>query len=150
MPNCETLCTQTGGGLCEAVCGNRGYCCKRPEPDDPDNGGCPDIAKWSVLPVQDSKWRCVTPPGGRIDKSIDEDTIYKGDKCILDNDYSLLQHHFSFDGHSDFLFRSNEMTPRVCFLECLNQGAHIKFYGLKNGTDCYCGEKLRYFFIKYR
>ena len=36
------------------------------------------------------------------------------------------------------------MTPQVCFHECLNQGQNIKFYGIKNGTDCYCGSKLSY------
>ena len=68
--------------------------------------------------------------------------------CILDHDYSLLQHHFSSADQSDFRFRSSVMTPRVCFLECLNQGPNIAFYGLKNGIDCYCGEKLRYFHVK--
>ena len=144
-PNCEIECTRVGGGPCPAICGNGGYCCKRPEPGDSDIGNCPDIAKWSVLPVQNSKWRCVTPPGGPVDESIDEYQEFDGKQCILDHDYNLLQHHFSLNGQSDFRFRSAEMTPHVCLLECLNQGPHIAFYGLKNGMDCYCGQKLRYF-----
>ena len=60
----------------------------------------------------------------------------------MDHEYSLLQHQFT---STDFLFRSAEMTPHVCFLECLNEGPMIRFYGIKNGTDCYCGDKLRYF-----
>ena len=74
---------------------------------------------------------------------------FDGLNCILDHDYSLLQHHFSIADNSDFRFRSSEMTPRVCFLECLNQGPNIAFYGLKNGIDCYCGEKLRYLLISF-
>ena len=145
-PNCEVECTRRGGGPCPLVCGNGGYCCKRPEPGDADNDNCPDIAKWSVLPVKNSKWRCVAPPGGPVDQSIDEYRDFDGENCILDNDYSLLQHHFSSNGQTDFLFRSSEMTTHICLQECLNQGPHIGFYGLKNGTDCYCGEQLRYFY----
>ena len=142
--NCDAECTRVGGGPCPAVCGNRGYCCKRPEPGDSEIGSCPDIAKWSVLPVQDSKWRCVAPAGGPVDESIDENGDFDGENCILDSDFSILQHQFLLNGQSDFVFRSDEMTPRVCLLECLNQGLDILFYGLKGGTDCYCGEKLRY------
>ena len=86
----------------------------------------------------------MTPSSGPVDESIDEYKEFDGKQCILDHDYNLLQHHFLFDGESDFRFRSTEMTPHVCLLECLNQGPHIAFYGLKNGTDCYCAEKLRY------
>ena len=71
--DCETKCQRSGGGPCPNVCGKRGYCCKRPESTDEEIGNCPDIAKWSVLPVHDSKWRCVAPPGGFVDDSIDEE-----------------------------------------------------------------------------
>ena len=71
--DCETECHRLGGGPCPNACGKRGYCCKRPESTDEEIGSCPDIAKWSVLPVHDSKWRCVAPPGGFVDDSIDEE-----------------------------------------------------------------------------
>ena len=138
--NCEIYCDRSGGGPCPSICGKRGYCCKRPESTDEEIGSCPDIAKWSVLPVFDSKWRCVAPPGGFVDNSIDEESEFNG-ACVMDNEYSLLQHQFP---STDFRFRSNEMTPHVCFLECLNQGPLIRFYGIKNGTDCYCGDKLSF------
>ena len=71
--DCETECQRSGGGPCPNACGKRGYCCKRPESTDEEIGSCPDIAKWSVLPVHDSKWRCVAPAGGFVDDSIDEE-----------------------------------------------------------------------------
>ena len=72
-PNCSTECDRIGGGPCPSVCGERGYCCKRPELTDEHTGSCPDIAKWSVLPIYESKWRCVAPPGGPIEESIDQE-----------------------------------------------------------------------------
>ena len=60
----------------------------------------------------------------------------------MDSEYSLLQYYFSRS--KDFKFTSHEMNREICFLECLNQGPNIKFYGIKNGIDCYCGEKLSF------
>ena len=59
-PNCNIECAKFGGGPCPSVCGFNGYCCRRPEPGEKNIGNCPDIAKWSVLPVQNSNWRCIT------------------------------------------------------------------------------------------